>query len=147
MKTGMAAGLLGTLGGLFGTILGAWVSWQTSRYQRERDLIWRAMISYAVGFVIFCLPFAVMALGVWRPSPQTVSAFLIFWAVWMSSFCAANFLWIWNVYRKWRTIVSQETASGAAALPQSALQRWLARWEGRRWQSQWKCLGLPLVHV
>ncbi len=146
VKAGLVAGLLGSLGGIAGGGLGAWASWKTARYQRERDLYRRAISIYVVGFAIFMLPFLVLVVG-WQPWQLGTKVYLITYGIWMATFFGASGFWTWHLIRAWKRIVAEETAAGSPQLPTTTMHRELARWEGRQWTSRASWLGLPLVHV
>ncbi len=145
-SAGMMGAILGSLGGVAGGSLGAWASWKTARYQRERDLYGRSMIVYVVGLSVFLIPFLAMGLG-WKPWAWGMTTYAIGFAVWMTLFFGASGVWIWWLIRRWRTIVAEEVAAGSPTLPQTQLHRQLARWEGREWTSPWSLYGWPLVHI
>src|SRR4029077_9265406 len=73
--------------------------------------------------------------------------YFIAYSIWMAAFFGASGFWTWHLIRTWRRIIAEESAAGAPLLPSTALHRELARWEGRRWTSRARWLGLPLVHV
>jgi RNA polymerase sigma factor (sigma-70 family) len=146
INAGLMGALLGSLGGLAGGTLGAWASWNTARYQRERDLYRRSLIIYAIGLSVFLIPFLAMGLG-WKPWAWGMTTYAIGFAVWVILFIGASGCWIWWLIRRWRTTVAEEVAAGAPLLPKTQLHRQLARWEGRQWSSRWTLLGWPLVHI
>jgi RNA polymerase sigma factor (sigma-70 family) len=146
VNAGLTGALVGSLGGIAGGSLGAWASWKTARYQRERDLYRTSLIIYAVGLVIFLLPFVAMGLG-WKPWAWGMTTYAIGFAIWMTVFFGASGVWIWYLIRRWRKIVAEEVAAGTPTLPQTQLHRQLARWEGRQWASPWSLFGWPLVHI
>jgi RNA polymerase sigma factor (sigma-70 family) len=146
VQAGLLGGLLGMLGGLAGGALGTWASWKTARYQRERDLYRRSIIIYAIALAVYMLPFVAMALG-WRPFDYGTRTYLIGYAIWVTGFLGGSGIWIWCSVRRWRKIVAEEVAAGTPELPQTALRRQLARWEGRQWTSRRRFLGLPLVDI
>lgn len=146
VKTGLFGALFGSLIGLLGAGIGTWVSWQSARYPRERQLIRRAVFIFAIGLAVFSAPFLAMLLG-WKPILHGTGAYLVGYLLWMGGFSSALGIWIWRFVHSYRRIVAEETARGAPQLPQSPLQRRLSGWEGRRWTSRRRFLGLPLVQV
>jgi RNA polymerase sigma factor (sigma-70 family) len=146
INAGIMGALLGSLAGIAGGSLGAWASWKTARYQRERDLYRRSLIAYAIGLAVFITPILAMGLG-WKPWAWGMTTYAIGFAVWMTVFFGGSGIWMWYLISRWRKIVAEEVAAGAPTLPQTQLHRHLARWEGRQWTSPWSLLGWPLVHI
>ena len=137
----------GALAGIAGAALGAWCSWQTARYQRERDLYRRAIIIYALALTIFMAPFAAMELGWWNVRALGQAAYLAWFGAWMLGFFTFSGLWTWRLIRRWRRIMAEEAAAGTPELPTTRLKEWQSRKEGRQWTSSTRLLGLPLVEI
>jgi RNA polymerase sigma factor (sigma-70 family) len=145
-SVGAGSALLGMLGGVAGGALGYWGSYQSARYQRQRDILRR----YATGMVtimaIFVAPFIAMSFG-WHPFQGNPAGYFVAWMVWMFAFFIGLGLFCWRLGRASRQVIAQELASNAAPLPENRLRRWLAGWEGRHYRSRLTFLGLPLVHI
>jgi hypothetical protein len=146
-----AAGILGSaIGGILGfggAAFGTWASWTTASYQSQRKLIIRSTITYIIGLAVFLSPFAAMVAG-WRPQQMLgANGYLIVYGIWMTAFMAANVIWMARTQRAWNRITKQEHAAGTTELPATALRRWLAKWEGRRWQSRRTLWGWPLLDI
>lgn len=142
-----ASAATGALLGAAGAALGAYCSWQTARYQRERDLYKRAIGVYFAGFIIFIAPFIAIALGWWGPQIIGPTAYMIWFLVWMFGFFTASGLWIWSGIRKWRRIVAEEIAAESAELEPTPLRKWQSTWTGRQWSSKLRLFGLPLIDI
>lgn len=136
----------GALFGLAGAALGFYRSWQTARYQRERELYKRMIVVYLIGLAVFSAPFIAIALGWLRPQAIGQPGFLILFLLWMLAFVAASGLWGWRGIRQWRRIVAEEVAAQGPELPATWLRQWESRWQGRRWTSSLRLLGLPLAY-
>jgi RNA polymerase sigma factor (sigma-70 family) len=144
---GVLGALFGGLVGLGGAAFGTWASWTTAEYQKQRDLIRHGTIAYLIGMAIFSVPFVAMIFG-WRPQRTLgTNGYLIFYGAWMTFFMTANFIWMFWLQRAWHRITRQERSAGATMLPETRARRWISKWEGRRWQSRRKLLGLALVDV
>ncbi|HWB11779.1 MAG TPA: sigma-70 family RNA polymerase sigma factor [Pirellulales bacterium] len=142
-----ASAVGGALMGILGAALGAWCSWQTARYQRERDLYRRALFIYAIALAFFIAPFAALGLGWWNVRAVGQAAYLAWFGAWMVGFLTFSGLWTWLLIRRERQIVAEETAAGSPQLPQTRLKERQSRWEGRQWTSSTRLLGLPLVEI
>jgi zinc protease len=137
----------GALVGVAGAAFGAWCSWQTARYQRERDLYRRAILVYAAAVAVFVAPFAALALGAWNIRALGETAYLAGFGVWMLGFFTFSGLWTWWLVRRSRRVVAEEAVRRSPELPSTRLTRWQSRWEGRQWTSPMRLLGLPLVEI
>ncbi len=142
-----ASAAAGALLGVAGAALGAWCSWKTARYERERQLYRRAILIYTFGFAVFISPFAAMGFGWWHPGNLGLPTYLAWFASWMVGFFTLSGLWTWQLIRRWRRIVAEEVAAGSPELPMTRLRGWQSRWEGRQWTSSVHLLGLPLVEI
>jgi RNA polymerase sigma factor (sigma-70 family) len=145
------ASLLGPLLGLLGGGFGVWASWQNARYQSQRDLIRRAAIFYAASCIIFMVgTFAFRFVRhEWISSHPL--AYSICLAVWILVFVGMTLIYSLGLALRIRRATAREVASGAEPLPATKwannLKRGVAKWEGRRWQSRARFLGLPLVDI
>jgi len=147
---GAMGGLLGGLGGLLGGSIGVWASWQTARYQRQRDLIRRSIIISLVGLAIFLTP--IIGINYLRTLPRDHPlAYGIGLAAWILSFMVANMIWATRLALQFRRITAEEIAARTPRLPETPLlrgaSRWSSKWEGRQWRSRWTLLGLPLIDI
>ncbi len=147
--SGTAAGgaLAGLLGGVFGCLAGWWVSDQTVRYAEQRQVIRRGMIRFFVVLSIFQTPWLTMWLGWWSAADLGPQGYMIFWFGWMISFFLFLSFFSWRMGKESRRICEESEKSSAAALPASPLRQFLQSWEGRRWESRARLLGLPLVSI
>jgi RNA polymerase sigma factor (sigma-70 family) len=151
VSAGAAGGLLGGLGGLLGAAFGSWVSWETAQYQRQRDLIRRAIIFYGVLTVVFIAPLVAMSFVSRSFVPKYPLVYGISLAAWILGFLLVTLVWSFRLTRQWRRITAEEIAAGTTPLPQSPLvrqtQNWTSKWEGRQWRSRWSLLGWPLIVI
>jgi len=142
---------LGFLGGLLGGAIGSWASWETARYQRERQLLRRSLIFYGAALSIFSAPFLAMRVTGWRLVGSHPLGYAIALAAWILGFVLLSLFWSLRLARQARRLRAEEIAAGTAPLPESALvrrwSRWGSKWEGRQWRSTWSLLGLPLIDI
>ncbi len=146
-SVGGVGAILGPLVGIAGGAVGVWSSWSMARYQSQRDLIVRCSIIYLTGMTIFAVPFFAMRLG-WKPwAIHGPVAYTFMLMAWMGTFMILNGIWIFAVIRSHKELVSREQANHTTPLPETAPHRFLDRYEGRRWSSKRKLLGLPLIDI
>jgi zinc protease len=151
LSAGALGGMLGAFGGLLGGGLGTWASWQTARYQRQRDLIKRGVTFFAVCMVIFMAPFAVISVIGWGMVRHHQLAYGLSLSIWMLAFTGVTLGWTLWFMRRFRRITAEEMATGTLPLPESVVVRrvsgWSSRWEGRQWRSRASLFGLPLIDI
>jgi hypothetical protein len=145
---GAASAWLGALGGLLGAAVGFWAADQQARYQRERIFYRQLTRQYVAILAVFLLPFVLSSTGVWQPhrvlGPRAYAFALLGWLV---GFFVALGALSWRATLRSRRIVAEESAAGGARLPTTSLQRFLSNWQGRKWTSRWRFLGLPLIDI
>lgn len=142
---------LGGLAGLLGGAVGCWASWQTARYQRERELLRRSYIAFAVTLVVFNAPFVTLGVIGWRVIAGHPLVYSLTLVGWILGFVIINLVWSFRLNRQMVRIRAEETAAGVMPLPEPpvvrGVSRWAAKWEGRQWRSRWSLLGLPLIDI
>ena len=151
LASGGAGVLLGPVLGLLGGGFGAWASWQNARYQSQRDLIRRAAVFYIVSTIVFTA--GTYAIKLVRP-PWISSHPLVFGlglAGWILGFVALELIYSFRLVVLMRRATARDVAAGTRPLPSTAwankLSGMASKWEGRRWQSRRKFLGLPLIDI
>lgn len=145
-KTGILAGVFGSLVGIAGAFLGPWLAMKHARFESERQLIRETSKRILCVLVITCVPMLFMAV-VWEPwkfSPK------IYITGQISLICiqlVGILLIVLNARVKMKNVLAEELVAGTPPIPQNNWQRWMSRWEGRDWTSQTTFLGLPLVQI
>lgn len=147
-KSAIGGAAAGSLIGLLGGFAGAFASWYNAEYQSQRQLIVRQSIQYLIGMSIFMIPFVAMSFG-WRPTETFgVRGYQMIHAAWMLVFISLNCLWMFVGIRTHNKLQQHERSANTERLPRyQRLEQTRVIRHGRRWTSQRKWLGLPLVQI
>ena len=93
------------------------------------------------------IPWITLGLGWWSVSDIGQPIYLVLWFVWFAAFFLSLSAWCYWFGKKSREVAQTNREAGAEELPPSPVRRTLQKWEGRRWNSRAKFLGLPLISV
>lgn len=151
LGVGAWGGLLGGLGGILGGAVGGWASWQTSRYQRQRDMLLKRFIFLGLTTLVFLGGLAALGASRFHLAARHPAAYGISLAVWIFSYVGLTLAWSLRVAHTLQRIQIEELAAGTAQLPEPPAMRrlsgWAAQWEGRQWRSRLSLFGLPLIDI
>ena len=138
---------LGFFGGFFGAWLGNWASVQTARSDRQRDYLKNSFNPFVIASIIYVLPLLVVRIARDAGWHFNGSAFAVGITGWTGAYIAYLLYKSFQVQRLSREILFEDEAQGLIREPDTGLQRFANKWEGREWKSQLQCLGLPLIHI
>ena len=146
--TGTAGAVGGSLLGFGGAFFGFAAAWLTARYKSQRKIYVHYFIFVVIASLIFSIPFIAMKFG-WKPwetfggHGRMVVAQLSWMALFFIVLGGSSVV----MQLALKSVSKKAELENEPELPQTSFSHWLDRWEGRRFTSKMRLLGLPLVDV